>query len=517
MSGIRSGGYAVARIVALAAIVALPAAAHAQVVRDTLDDGISTWSLPMIAADPVDGTLHVGYHGGGVFHHAWRTGGVWQNEVAVPTFTYTGDLFGAGWAAAADGRVALAYDAGGGALVFARRGGGVWSSETLAVHPGWSYRTSLALDPSSGDPTLAVVAFDAGETGVTLAHLELARRPAGGWDFAELDTTRFDIGGPSLAIDNQSRPRMTIGRGIGSNGGPGGLYYLETTDIHGPYTWTLLDTAAAGAPNDQIPGRNSSASALVLDRWSDEPRVAYGVFVNGVWALRYAARNGGSWDRVDLIDPIETSNSSISTPIAMGPTPAGDPRVVWTALHSFLAKAAPADIESPCVDQVAGFDVMLYQRAGATGAGAFAGTRVARHSRSSVKAVIGGIADGAELVWRDPSVNNGSCRTQMIHGTVLPTTSVTPGGSTSARFAIAPNPLVSGATLTVRLGLARAQTVELSLLDIAGRRVASTEVRLGTGASDTRWTPQGLHPGVYRLIARTAHTRLGTATVVVLR
>jgi hypothetical protein len=484
--------------------------AAAQIVPDTLDHFDNVSSVPLIANDPFDGTPHIGYQNGAAFLHAWLGPSGWQSETAISAFTTTTALDAISWDVGSGGRAAVVYDAGGGALIYAVRESGVWSSEPIVASAGWTFAPSLAFDAQTGEP---VVAFLGRQPGTPIVnHLYLARRGSGGWVTSEVDTSHFQMSAPSLALDSSSQPRLAIGRGAGPGGSAGGTYLLETPAESGPYTWTLVDPQGVGDPVN-----GAGPAAIALDRSNGDPRIAYAVEVPGIsWYLRYGSRSGGVW-------ATQTVYNSGIKPFApsLALTPAGDPRIVQSETDTIMV-SAPARMEGMCPGSftLAPVRVMLFKRVGAVGSGAFTGQFLSRaDTRSSARAVTPGAADGAHVAWRDPFkwFASDSCFTDIIYASDTPTSGVPPAGPAVTRFAIEPNPLVAGRTMTIRLALPRAQTVELTLIDIAGRRVASTEARAGAGASSLVWTPDGLRAGVYRVIARAGGARIGSAQVVVLR
>jgi hypothetical protein len=411
-------------------------------------------------------------------------------------------------------------DAGDGSLRYASGQGGVWSSETIVSNTGWSYAPSLVLDFHAGVPVVVFLAREPRGGDPKLMHVQLGRRDAGGWTVTELDTSSFDVGAPSLALTRDGQPRIALCRRVAADGGTGGLYYVEALTVTGPFTWTRIDTLSAGGP-----GYGPGTASLALDRWSDEPRLGYAA-LTGSWGLRYAYRSTGVWTMQTLDSgdgpylPVEQTSLAF--------TPSGDPRIVRTQQYDILASetARASDVARAAAGCVYGIAtshrVFLYDRVGAEGAGAFTSkpvdpTSAGNQERTSARAVVSTVGDGADLVWRYPPVGLAGCTVYVMHATDLPTAGVPPERAPVARFAIEPNPLVAGHTLTLRLAVARAQTMELTLIDVAGRRVTSTEARLEAGASSLVWTPEGLRAGVYRVIARADGVRIGSAPLVVLR
>ncbi|MFI5372699.1 MAG: hypothetical protein ACHQ52_14170 [Candidatus Eisenbacteria bacterium] len=485
-------------LVALLCIAATAAPSRAQIVPDTLDhfDGVST--VPLIAVDPFDGTPHIGYQNGTAFVHAWLGPSGWQSETAIPAFTTTTAFDAISWDVGAGGRAAMVYDAGGGTLTYAVRESGVWTSEPIVATAGWTYAPSLVFDAQTGEPVVAWLGRQPGSP--VLNHLCLGRRGSGGWAISEVDTSHFQMSAPSLALDSSRQPKLAIAREAGPGGG--GTYLLEAPAETGPYTWTLVDPAGVGG-----------SVAIALDRSSDEPRIAYG-------ALRYGSRSGGVWTTQAVYN---SGLKPFAASLAL--TPTGDPRIVQTVTDTIFANTAPARVQDACpgVFTLARVRVMLFKRAGAVGPGAFTSQFLseAYTTRSSARAVTASVADGVQLAWRDPFkwFADDTCFTDIIHATDTPTTAgLTPVTVPVALgLGVSPNPLPSGATLNVRLSLARAQTVELALIDIAGRRVAQTETRLEAGNANVVWAPEGLRAGVYHVIARAGGARIGSAPVIVLR
>jgi hypothetical protein len=213
--------------------------------------------------------------------------------------------------------------------------------------------------------------------------------------------------------------------------------------------------------------------------------------------------------------------------ISLALTPSGDPRIARTQLYSILASetARASDVARAAADcmivTTTHYWVYLYKRVGAEGIGAFTSvpvdpTSAGNLDRSSARAVVSTVGDGADLVSRYPPSVYAGCTVYVMHATDLSTAGVPAERAPVARFAIGPNPLVAGRTLAIHLSIARAGRVELTLVDIAGRRVAGTEARLDAGASSLVWTPEGLRAGVYRVIARADGMRIGSAPLVVL-
>lgn len=489
-------------------LAAFAAPGRAQLVSDTLAHFDAPSSMPMIALDATDGTPHVGYRNDTALVHAWQAGGVWQSEVALPAFAIAPGYEAMSWDVGAGGRAAVAWDAGDGTLRYAVRESGTWNAETVTANGAWGYAPSLTFDPATGEPLLAFVAREPRGADPVLAHLELARRRGGVWTITELDTSSGDVGPPSVALDSHGEPRLAICRRIAADGGKGGLYFVEASA--GPFTWTRVDTTSAG-----YAGLGTGTASLALDRWSDEPRIAY-TYVTGVWGLRYAYRSAGIWSSTVVI---AGDAASTAEQVSLALTPAGDPRIVQTQDWNVLAEGTPAEVEGGCGGAGAvSSKVLLFKRAGAEGSAAFTAVPVSapRQTRSSARAVVSGVADGARLVWRDPKIWHPGCFNDIVHATDAPTTAVPPASTTPSRFAVGPNPLRAGATMTLRLGSVRTEELELSLIDIAGRRVASTRVRRDAQVSDVLWTPEGLHAGVYRVIVRAGGARREAAAIVVL-
>jgi hypothetical protein len=311
-------------------------------------------------------------------------------------------------------------------------------------------------------------------------------------------------------MTSDGQPRIALS--LPSEGGAGGLYYIEAPNGAGPFAWTRVDTLAAGY------GSSALTASLALDHWSDEPRVAYAASLGGL-GLRYAYRAGGVWT-AQTLDSDDNPYPPVEQ-ISLAITPGGDPRITRTQQYTILVGAGSYRVESCRSSPVASFYEYLYKRAGAEGAGAFSSENVGdglAQQRSSARGVVAGVADGADLVWRDPAFTSSpSCPYYLVHAADLPTTGVPPETGPIRRFAIGPNPLVAGRTLAIHLAIARAGRVELTLVDIAGRRVAGTEARPDAGASSLVWTPEGLRAGVYRVIARADGVRIGSAALVVLR
>jgi hypothetical protein len=495
-------------------VVSVPA--RAQFVPDTLGEvtsGLS--SLPQMARDPFDGTLHVAYRDSASFIHTWRTDAGWQKEIAVLSTTYTRADDALSWDVKG-GVAALVWDAGDGSLHYATGQNGAWSSETIVSNPGWTYAPSLVLDSGTG---AAVVAFLAREPRVghpNLTHIDLGRRDAGGWTVTELDTSSFDVAAPSLALTSGGEPRIAVSRRIASDGGTGGLYYVEASSVAGPFAWTLIDPLTAGTA-----GNGPGTASLVLDRSSDEPRVAYSPVLDD-WGLRYAYRAAGVWTTQTLDAGTGEGFYKPVEKVSLAFTPSGDPRIVRTQDYTIVASQTAGVADICLVTSTNSYAVLLYKRVGAVGSGAFTSEQVSPGwKRTSALAVASTVGDGTDVVWRDPpSVPDRvapECSMLMIHGSEAPTAGVPPAGPPVTRFAVEPNPLKAGGTLTLRLAAARAERVELALIDIAGRRVASTEAQVDAGASSLVWTPDGLRAGVYHVIARADGARIGSAPVVVLR
>jgi hypothetical protein len=489
-------------------LLAAPARpANAQLALDTLAIFNAPSTRPMIAVDRDDLTPHVGFQKDTALIHSWLGPGGWQSETAISPFTTYTTFNSVSWDATSGARVAVAWDDANGSLLFAARESG-WTLEPVLTNAGWHYLPSLVLDWHDGTPLLAFVANEPRGTDPPLEHLELARRSGGVWTITELDTSSFSIGLPSLALTGDGEPRIAVCRQFDADGDTGGLYYIEAPAATGPFAWTRVDSEAAG-----YSGVGTGAASLTLDHLSDEPRIAYSYFTN-VTGLSYGYRSSGVWGHQHVYH----SDTPFPEPISLALTPAGDPRIIQTQTFNIFG-AAPLDrIETGCSGGAVTRNTYFFKRAGAEGNAAFVATQVAtNHQGSSARAVAPGVADGAQLVWRDPANWGSGCLNDIVYATDAPTTGVPLSQPMVTRFAIEPNPLVAGRTMTIRLALPRAQTVELTLIDIAGRRVASTEARAGAGASSLVWTPDGRRAGVYRVIARAGGARIGSAPVVVLR
>lgn len=517
---------ALAGAVAFLLVAGLACPAEAQLVRDTLATFTAPSTLPMIAVDPDDGTPHVGYLDNSTFVHEWLVGSAWQSETAVSPITISTRLDSYSWDATSGGKVGFVWDAGDGTLRYAVRESGVWSSETVASNTGWTYAPSLVFDPHTGEPVLGFRAIEPRGADPGLNHIELGRRTGGVWSFNEVDTSSFDTGPPSLALTSDGQPRIAISREVGPEGGSGriaylgGVYYIETPSVTGPFAWTLVDSIGAGALCCAEPGIAAGTASLALNPWSDEPRIAYAYWY-GNWGIRYAYRSGGVWASQKILN----ANAAVwAEDVSLTLTPAGDPRVVGVDVLNFLATDQTTNIGAGTAhigSGIATANVVLLKRVGAEGTGPFSYQQVRQgveETRSSSRAVVPSVADGVHIVWRSPPHSpppSGS--TRIVHAIDTPTTGVPPLHAPITGFAIEPNPLEAGSSLTVRLAVARAQMVELALIDVAGRRVASTEAQVEAGSSSVIWTPEGLRAGVYRVIARAKGARIGSAPVVILR
>jgi hypothetical protein len=449
-------------------------------------------SAPFMYSDPISGQPHLAYLSGTSVWHTWYDGSSWGHEPVAAAAQMLD------WAVGPSGRGAAAYTRTGGVLVCARRGVGGWSEDTVMVVPTGTIAASLAVDPESDEPVLAILLSRPSGLGT----LYLARHAAGGWSTVELDTAAVLASGVSLALDPDGLPHLAYMRMLSAT--DDAVLHLEPTAPMGPFATQALDTLSNEHP---------TGVSIALDPVSGDPRVAYCAWEGHLY---YAYRMpGGSWQAM-LARP---SASWPAGPVSLAVDGSGNPSIAWTCFVNIGPQLAPGDRAEADCGIVGSYVVDLLERVGGTGSTPFSlhdystGT-----SFTSPRAV--GFAgprqtracwlSGMVLCPPPWAVKSG------VYTALADVEASEPGGEVVSLPA--PNPLRSGQTLRFRLALPHPARVACELIDLAGRRVARRpEVPLPQGAHDLEWTPEGLGPGCYWLRARTPTAVLGTRPLIVTR
>lgn len=197
------------------------------------------------------------------------------------------------------------YDFQNSDLKFAAWNGSAWQNETVDTLGDVGYYTSLALDPTTGDPRISY--YDG-----TNGDLKYAS-----WNGSALQIETVDAAGnvgayTSLALDpTTGEPRIAYqDRTNGSTdvdlkyaAWNGSAWQIETVDTEGNVGWW---------------------PSLALDPVTGEPRISYLDLTNN--DLRYAALNGSAW-QIETVDAAGVVGWWTS--LALDPT-TGDPRISYT-------------------------------------------------------------------------------------------------------------------------------------------------------------------------------------------
>ena len=488
------------RLLTIAAILltAATSPANAQFDSDTLDSFVSA-GFPRIAANPVDGAAHVTYERMGSLRHRWLDAGVWLDE-EIASGGSIGDV-----AVGPTGRVAAVQFAPGGLVVVHRRDALAWSPDTIPTTipvGSITFGGSLAID-SADDPVFVWLFREPGGSG-SLIHLRMARRSAGAWSVAELDTSRLAIQLPSLALDQADRPRLSISLVRGFNDEGPGTYYGEASGALGPWTWTLI--------NESI-YLGGSFTALALDPVTDEPRMAYEL----PNFLLFAYRAAGVWRSVTALYTVTNS----ARPVSIALSPSGSPRLAYTLdleNGGNHLPAEPSEETAACGGGIFSPRVFHFERALVDGEEPFTFEPLgdSPNSRVSPRGLISTVGDESQVIWRDPWIWQAGCTNHMIYSQRASTVGVPIPTPPDVGLAIGPNPLRGGAPLTVAFRLARDEAVTLRLIDVAGRTIARSTQRLAAGSRSLSWAPPGVASGAYRLVVDAGVTRLGSRSVVVI-
>jgi hypothetical protein len=339
----------------------------------------------------------------------------------------------------------------------------------------------------------------------SLRTLVLARRSPSGWMLSTLDTVSLSLRRPSLALSPSGAARLALTHHRGLDGDGPGTYFGEAATPDGPVAWTRVDETG-----------NAWAS-LALDPVSGEPRIAY---TANTRLLRYAWRAAGNWTPMTVNQNSEESFPTVPSLILNN---AGDPLIVQTRNFLFEPQPEPASRRggpavASCPSNLSPPRVVHFDRVGAEGAGPFTSNIVSGgETRSSASAVASFVGNESRVVWRHPDGYASSpCVQRIIYSTRAATLGVPTLEPPAIGLAIGPNPL-RGGTVGVAFRLSREAEVTLELFDIAGRRVARSTTRQGSGVRSLSWSPGDISPGVYRLVARVPDGEIGRASLVVLR
>lgn len=225
------------------------------------------------------------------------------------------DVAGASLAIGADGPV-VSYSKRLGtapsSIEFARFTGTTWELEHVADQG--NALTSVAIDPTSGEPGIAFAYSDA---------LYFARRAAGAWSVDPRIATGSGLGAASLAYGPTGRPSISSWAA--------GLVRVATYD--GTWTLDLVDT---------VSGWFGGNTGLAFDG-AGRPAVAY--YDGNAGDLRYAWNDGAGWN-VELVDTALTTGWYPS--LAFAP---GDEAIVaydgGSVDEARLARRTGADAWSP--------------------------------------------------------------------------------------------------------------------------------------------------------------------------
>ncbi len=453
------------------------------------------YSPPLLGVDAT-GQPHLLFMAAGGVHHAWRASGVWSRELVAAS----GSL--ADFVVSPTGVPNAAYVRSGGAVMHARRGAGAWFADTATVMSGNVLALSLALDPASTEPAIAILASPAPDA-VTLT---LARHMAGAWSTVLVDSAgSADPGALSLALDTSGRPFIAWSRTAVT--GPLGLVLVEGAGPLGPFTSDVVDTGY------------TYNVALALDPETRSPRLAhYSRHAPYDYDVFYSWRHPElGWQNQFI--PGGRSMAGGARPISLTIDPLGDPVVAVTGIYAIGPyRARPASAASCGYVETGALEV--WTRRGGEGPQDFTLWSALRvdNALGSGRAVAATGVGTIQTAWREPAYPSGECPPTLYwYALSRPVAVASPAPATARLERPFPNPWAAGA-LTVSFALPRAASAALELHDIAGRRVARrASEMLGAGAHVRGWDPGPLAPGLYWLTLRMDGARVASRTLVVAR
>jgi hypothetical protein len=493
--------------IALVVLSSLPLPARATLVPpDPVASGMTDATCPVLAFDLTSNVPHIAYVDGGTLHHAWKVGGVWQDEVVAGGLPWgAGIPFESADLQVAPGGVVVALYRDATRLVCARRVSGAWLSDSLDAMPGIG-AAALAVSPVTGEP---VVAWGKRQGGAgTPVDYKLARRDAGVWTTQLLDTSSVSQARVAVGVDLSDRPRVAWSRPRADARNARVLVSAMFSGSSGSFTSAVVDSELTGYVS------------LAVDPLNGAPRVAYDMTTSGnERRVRYAAHDGGaSWQHVDV-----ASFTSPQASPALVVDANGDPFIgltMFTEISPQDVRAGDLPEQNSCFFVETG-SVHLWHRSGGTGLGAFSayasvyGPPSYTDLLSGPRAVATPWAGASAVVVRTPHMS--ACAPYDVgFALTTPTAGVEPGpGARVALQPLAPNPLRLGEAIRVRFTLERAAGVAVELHDAAGRLVAERAWGdFALGARELHWAPAVARPGLYWLTVRADGAKLGTRAAV---
>ncbi len=386
------------------------------------------------------------------------------------------------WALAPGGAPRSAWFRADGRFVCAARepAGWVEDSSLVDVVPGLYCQQELAVDPLSGEPRVAFTLPGSGATG----WLHYARRDAGSWSVADVDTVPV-CGYPiSLALDAAGLPWIAYDS-------PGGdtllLAHRESPD--GPFT---REVVAVSTPSEGG-SRWYWSTSLALDPASGQPRIAWYLMeaIGGNNVIGFSSRDaGGSWTEHVVYEPSPQPHA-----VELELDALGAPTVAYTIETTVFAGAVPR-VGTGDASGATWYSVRVARQ---DGLGAFWEDAVPLYNMAMER---GGLAVASDrsvsLVVRSMSLND------VIYVRGDPgRTDVAPTAPALALSAPAPNPTRSGQPVRIAFALSRADVIACEIFDVSGRRVAALGPRaFPAGPGSLEWAPRGLGAGVYLLRVR---------------
>jgi hypothetical protein len=484
-------------IAATVIVLAVPYAHASHTSPDTLLLFNSLPSFPAIALDPVTGDRHFAYQVSGVLQHHWESGATWQTESIVDSVSPS---TGFRLRIAPDGRPVAVYQRKG-RLVCAVRETGGWDRDTLDVLTGTQFPVSLALHPTSGEPSVAWVRPTT--TPGVPSQVFYARRSGSTWTTTQVDTTSSAALYTALGIDGTGMPHLAWSRPRGE--GPQGLVAGVGAGPDGPFVPATVDSQAY------------AHVTLAMDRSTDEPRILYVANATpGGFSprIRYAYRvPGGAWEWTHVANH-GTFGSQPGPGLAVDP--AGNPIVSYTIqapIEPVLSDPEPNEVAS-CGGAFTDY-VVVYHRTGGAGGGAFTYEFLDINSNSGVLAIASGAVGHAHVVFRD-LIDCPPYGLTTIGVTVPPTVGVDPMPDGTLAWSIA-NPARAGDAVHAMFRLDHDAEVLLTLHDLTGRRVASRRGLFAAGSQHLTWAVPDLAPGLYWLTVRADHQAIGSRALVILK
>jgi hypothetical protein len=496
----------IAGIVACLVVAVTPSARASHGPIDTLIV-LNNTSSPVLALDPASGDRHAAYLSNNVLLHGWESPGGWQSEAITDSASLT-TFSGFQLRLASDGHPVAAYVRSG-ALVCAIRGPDGWQRDTLDRVSGSFLPVALALNPNTGEPSVAWTKQAA--SSASPSEVFYARHGGGAWTTELVDTVSRYWPPLSLAIDGVGRPHLAWARPREDNSQNAVLTYAMGAGPGGPFASTPVDSELYVFADLQI------------DRSNGEPRIVYDALTGS--SIRYAFRGiGGAW----LSQQVRSTPPFNNNAPALALDPSGNPFVSYrevVPIEPQTIAAADPDQTEACGSAFSNA-ILVYQRAGGAGFGSFTLESIVNPPptplmQCSFGAVASRTNGQAVVAWRTPGTN--ICPPLALATCLVTIPSlVGVGGSDGAPgLALAPiwpNPARPGDGLRVAFGLPRAAAVSLELHDLAGRRVAARAAApMTAGPQSIAWSVPNLGPGLYWLTVRIDGGRIGTRSVVILR